>query len=217
MGTSLGPLPTTRLLRASLLVAPLAVLSLASLVGNVLAPHLMAARPLLLVALCPRTVHVVVAAGVVPFPTLLVVGLVRLAAADPSHYLIGRRHGPALVGTMVRRSPVLGRLASRLLAVEERHLLLAVAASPTGKILMVAGAAGLSPARVAAADVAGTVAQLTVLYATGRPLMDALHLSSGTLTALGSATVVAFAAGPAVFNRATRRGAARSAYTGQAS
>ena len=64
--------------------------------GHVLAPHLLVTNPLILMMLSPRTINLAVAAGTVPLPTFLAVGLVRLAAADPCHYTLGRMHGPSV-------------------------------------------------------------------------------------------------------------------------
>lgn len=77
---------------------PLALLSAASLVGTLLAPRLLAANPLLLVALSPRAAYLAVAAGRVPLGAYLVVGLARMLAADPFNFALGSGVGPALRG-----------------------------------------------------------------------------------------------------------------------
>lgn len=92
-----------------------------------------------------------------------------------------------------------------LLGVGERKVLLAVALSPTGKVLMVAGARHIPPVRVAIADVAGTFGQLGVLYATGRPVMHALEPSRGLMMALGVVALLAAVAGPLLAVRAVER------------
>jgi membrane protein DedA with SNARE-associated domain len=189
----------------ALLALPIVVLSLTSAAGNVMAPHLLAANPLLLAALSPRAIHLVVAAGSAPLPVFLAVGMLRLVAADPWHYLLGRMHGPAVAEALSRRSAGLGRLAAWILRIDQRKGLMAVAASPTGKVLMVAGAARLRPSRVAAADAAGTLVQLGVLYVSGRPLVHALKLSPEAMAIVGVGSLVLAVAGPAIVARATAR------------
>lgn len=189
----------------ALLAVPLAGLSLASAGGSLLAPHLLVANPLLLMALSPRAIYLAVAAASVPLPVFLAVGLLRLGAADPWHYALGRMHGPVVAARLARRSPMAGRLARRLLEIGWRKGLAAVALSPTGKVLMIAGASRLRPGRVALADVCGTLVQLTVLYATGRPLAQALSPSPLTLAIVAVVVTLCAVAGPAIFAALTRR------------
>ena len=159
-----------------MLSLPLAVLTAASVVGTVLAPHLLITDPLLLVVLAPRTLYLTVAAGRSPLGLFLVVGLLRLAAADPSHYLLGRLHGTRLTELALRRPGP--HRALRFLLRAWRHIgLPLVALSPTGKVLVMAGASGLRHRRVAAVALSGTLAQLLALYVAGRAVsgpMDAL-------------------------------------------
>ena len=136
------------------MTSPLAVLSVLSLVGTALTPTLATRNPLLLVALSPRSVFVLGAASAVPAVPLLVVAALRLMVADPFHYRLGRLYGSGVAGRLGRWLP---RAGAPL-----------VAASPTGKVLALAGAAGTPAARVAAADVVGTVARLVALIGAGR-------------------------------------------------
>ena len=195
-----GPAPSRRP-RLVLLLAPLAVLSVVSAAGSVLSPYLLASNPLLLVALSPRALHVVVAAAAVPFPTFLVVCMLRLVAADPCHFMLGRTHGPTLSAAVERRSAVLGRVTRWLVRVDERKTLLAVAVSPTGKILLLAGAGRARPSRVALADACGTLVHLTVLYVSGRPLMHALDPSPLSLAVVAGVALSLALGGPLVVAR----------------
>jgi hypothetical protein len=203
--------------RSALLAVPIAVLSIASVVGNVLAPRLLITNPVLLAALCPRTLHLAVAAATMPLSTFLVVGVIRLGAGDPWHYLLGRKHGPAVAGALARRNLVLGRFTAWLLSIVDRKAVIAVATSPTGKVLMLAGAARARPSRVAAADITGTLLQLAAIYATGRPVVEALHPRG--LATIGMVTLLVAAGGPAVFvgiRARARRAQARSVGTSPA-
>ena len=91
-------------------------------------------------------------------------------------------------------------MAARL---DERRALVAVAASPTGKVLVVAGAAGVRPSRVAAADVVGTLVHLAVVYASGGPLVRAFDLSPRATAILGMGALLLAGVGPALGARAT--------------
>lgn len=206
VGSPPGPSPAdrghrSRRARLVTLTAPLVVLSLASAAGGVLSPRLLVSNPLLLVALCPRGLHLIVAAGVVPLPTFLAVGMLRLVAADPSHFLLGRMHGPAVAAAMARRSVVLGRVARWLVSLDERRALIAVALSPTGKFLMIAGAGSARPTHVAFAAAGGTFVHLSVMYLSGRPLMQALDPSPLVLAAMAGLTLLFTVAAPVVVAR----------------
>ncbi len=207
VGTPPGPSSSdrrasSRRARLVILAAPLAVLSIASAAGSVLSPYLLVANPLLLVALSPRAVHLVVAAAAMPLPTFLAVGMLRLMAADPSHYVLGRMHGTAAAAAIERRSVSLGRVAQWLLGMDERKSLLVVGVSPTGKFLFLAGAGRARPILVALADAGGTFVQLMVLYVSGRPLMQALDPSPLVLAIMAALALSLAIGGPAVVARA---------------
>ena len=197
LARSLVPSALPRLRLTALLAFPLAALSLVSAVGTLLAPHLLVANPLLLIALSPRRAYLAVAAASVPLSLFLAVGFLRLVAADPWHYLLGRVHGPTVAEGLAQRSSSAGRLACRLPRLGRRTGLAVVAFSPTGKMLMFAGAAGLPPRRVAVADASGTLLQLVALHATGEAMAAALEPSERTLTAVAVAVALVAVAGSA--------------------
>ena len=177
-----------------MLSLPLAVLTVASVVGNLLAPHLLVANPLVLVVLAPRTLYLTVAAGHAPFGVFLAVGVLRLAAADPSHYLLGRLHGPRLTELAQRRAGT-HRVLDIVLRAWRRIGLPLVALSPSGKFLVLAGASGMRHRRVAAVALGGTLAQLLLLYAAGQVMAEPgqalASLASDHSTALVLVAVVA--------------------------
>lgn len=147
--------PADRLsIKALSLGTPLGILTAASLGGSVLSPSLVAYHPLLLIALAPRAAFLMAAAPHVGVTSSLVVGTLRLAAADPFHFALGRRF---LSHRFDRRRPAIARVGLPI-----------VAAHPTGPVLAAAGAAGLRPMSVAVADVAGTVVQLALLHELGQ-------------------------------------------------
>lgn len=164
--------------RTVLLAAPIAALSAVSLVGNLLAPTLVSTHPLLLVSLSPRTLYLAVAAGDAPLAAYLAVGLLRLCAADPCHFRLG-----ALLGSR------LDRAVARLPRACRRVGLPAVTLWPTGKVLMVAGAAGLPHRQVVMAAVTGTLARLVLIYSAGRALAGPLETLAGTAADLAPMVV----------------------------
>lgn len=151
-------------------LGPLVVLTVASWIGTVNAPALGGSHPLVLMALSPRLPFLAAAAGAVSLPAFFAVGLLRLVAADPSHYLIGRHGYRGVSGRVARRSSSAHRLLERLRRAVGSRGLLVVALRPNGQVLCGAGAAGLRPLPVAAADVAGTLCHLTVAWVAGRSL-----------------------------------------------
>jgi membrane protein DedA with SNARE-associated domain len=177
------------------LAAPLVLLSVASAGGTALAPALAGRQPLLLVALCPRAVFVVAAAAHVPAALLLAVTFVRMTVGDPFHFSLGRLHGAGVVRRWGRGMPV--RHAGAPL----------VALSPTGKVLALAGAGGTPVTRVVAADLAGTIVRLTLLFCVGRAAAPWTTAVVSSLTT--SAQVVLALLGAAVVGAWVVRGLAR--------
>lgn len=179
-----------------------------SAAGTLLAPHLLVANPLLLMALSPRRAYLAVAAATVPLPVFLAVGFLRLVAADPWHFLLGRVHGVTLAEGLARRSALAGGLARRVLLWGQRTGLAVVAFSPTGKMLLLAGATGLPPRRVALADTGGTLLQLVALHATGEAMARALEPSERTLTVVAVLIALFAMAGSAAVAASLRKGSA---------
>jgi hypothetical protein len=161
--------PTAR--RAGLLCGAIAAFNALTLVGDLLSPTLLAHRPVLLVLLSPRTAYLVAVADDVPFPVFFAAAFVRLSAADPLHFLLGRTTGPAAL-TAARRIGVLRRVVDRLpqAGPVSPLWLVGIVGSPTAKTMCAAGAAGLPARGAAAANVAGTAARILVIWSAGRAL-----------------------------------------------
>lgn len=151
-------------------LCPLGILTAASWVGTLHAPSLAATDPLVLLALSPRLpfLAAAAAAGAVPAPAFFLVGLARLVAADPSHYLIGRRGYGYVSDRLAGRSAAAHRVLSRVRAAVGSHGLLLVVLRPNGNVLCGAGAAGLRPLPVAGADVFGTASYLVFAWIVGQ-------------------------------------------------
>jgi len=175
----------------------------ASIVGNLLAPSLLTTHPLLLVALAPRSAYLAVAAGQVPFAAFVVVALLRLCAADPSHFLLGRLHGARAAAILDRRSrrhhdragdavgDGVGPRRGTWVALWDRLGLVLVALSPTGKVLLLAGASRLSHRRVAMAAVVGTLGQVLFLYVAGRAVAGTVGSLAGVMADYAPVMVLA--------------------------
>ncbi len=164
------------------LTTPIALLSGASMVGTLLTPVLAPAHPLLLVALCPRGVNLALASSRSPLWAFLVVGLMRLAAADPWHFLVGRHCGEQLAAWTDNRAPRVARTLARTQRAVERLGLTVVAVRPNGPVLAAAGSCRLSPTLVGVADVAGTLTYLLAVYAVGQALASPLEAVFGLLS-----------------------------------
>lgn len=155
-----GPSSRTRTV---ILCLPIAALSAASVIGDILAPSLLRHHVAALVLLTPRTAYLAAAASQIPLPLFMIIGLARLAVGDPFHFLLGRLHGQKSVDRLGRFSPGIARTA-------RRAGIPAVAAFPTGKTLLAAGAGGLAAMPVALADLAGTAVRIVVVWAAARSL-----------------------------------------------
>jgi len=156
------------------LASPIAALSAVSAVGTLLTPALVADHSLLLVALSPRSFNLVVASSHTPLATFLLVGVLRLVAADPWHFLLGRHGGEQLTAWAGRRSLRAGRAMVRARRMVSRVGVAVVAVRPSGPVLVAAGACRLSPLRVAAANVTGTAAYVLATYFLGQSVADPL-------------------------------------------
>lgn len=196
---------------------PLGVLTAASWVGTISAPTLAATSPLALAALSPRLPFLAVAASVAPLPAFLAVGLARLVAADPSHYVMGRDGHEWLSRRVGRRSALAHPLAHRLREVFRTNGLVVVALRPTGIVLFGAGAAGLPPRSVAVADAAGTAGYLGLVWLAGRAasphLLDtAVVATRAVVVAITAATLCAGAHRALRVRSGRRRAASRRAH-----
>lgn len=184
-GTRVSPRHPWSLLLTGL--APIGVLTAASWVGTLTAPTLAATSPLALAALSPRLPFLAVAAAAAPLPAFMAVGLIRLVAADPAHYMMGRE-GREWASHRIGRRSLLGHpVVDRLRQAVEGQWLVVVALRPTGIVLCAAGAAGLRARAVAVADIVGTAGYLGVVWLAGR--MASPHLLDTAVAATRAVAV----------------------------
>jgi hypothetical protein len=150
--------------RAVAVVGPIAALSAASLTGTLLAPALLRRDPLVLMALSPRSVFLVAAAGRTSLPVFMAVGLIRLAAAAPSHFTIGQSWGRNL-SAWLQRGPLPARTAGRVTEwLFGRLGPIALVVAPNGRTVALASASEVPAARVAAGVGLGLALRLTIFY-----------------------------------------------------
>lgn len=212
MGHGAGVPPRRPWFRLATRLGPLGVLTAASWIGTVSAPALAATSPLALAALSPRLPFLVVAASAAPLPAFLGVGLARLVAADPVHYVIGRDGRGWLSGRGRLRSPLAHPGAHRVREALRAQGLVVVALRPTGIVLCGAGAAGLRARSVAVADVVGTTGYLGVVWIAGRAasphLLDTAVVGTRAVVVATTATALGAGVHRALRARSRRRRAA---------
>jgi hypothetical protein len=114
---------------------------------------------LLLALLSPRIPFLLLAAPDTPFVLFVTLGTARLCAADPFHFLLGRRVGDA--GIVQARTPrwlrgPMDRFGTSISFV-------AILLRPIGRHLFIAGAARARPIPVAIGDALSTIAFLIAI------------------------------------------------------
>lgn len=144
-----------------------------AVLGDLLSPALRERHPLVLVVLSPRTAYLAAAAHDVPLLVFLVVAVVRLCAADPLHFMLGRTAGPTALATAGRLRLVRPLVERGRSSCSNPLWLAVVAASPTAKTMVVSGAVGLRRRWVALADLMGTLARAVLIWSAGQrfPMM----------------------------------------------
>lgn len=183
--------------RLALLVVPVAVIAVASSVGDAISPTLLVEEPLLLEALVPRNRYLVLVAPQLDFWPFFLVGLVRLALTDPLFYLFGRWYGDAAITWTERRLGAPGSVR-RLERWFRRAAYPIVAIAPNNIVCVLAGAAGMSVVGFLVANLAGTAVRMILIWWIGdvfsEPLLDVIDFVGRyrwILTAISVVVVVA--------------------------
>jgi membrane protein DedA with SNARE-associated domain len=195
--------------RLALLVVPIALIAVASSVGEALAPTLVVDAPLLLVALVPRNRYLVFAAPQLAFWPFFLVGMIRLALTDPLFYLFGRRYGDAAIHWTERRVGAPGSVR-RLEQWFRRAAYPVVAIAPNSLVCVLAGASGMSVRGFLVTNLGGTAARMVLIWWLGgvfsEPLLDVVELVSRYRWILTALTVAIVAASVWRARRAHRSG-----------
>jgi membrane protein DedA with SNARE-associated domain len=159
--------------RAALATVVLSIIALvvANNIGNALAPALLpvpsdpakSSNPLLLLALSPAMRNQIAVVNYVdPWWFMLIAG-VRLLAADPLFFLLGRWYGDASITWMERRSAVAGEVVREIEKWFAKLGPLAVFVAANNAVCLLAGASGMRRSVFWVANIAGTVTRLLLI------------------------------------------------------
>lgn len=161
-------------IRLRWLLAPLGVLVVLSWVGDAIGPGLTpdpndpgSGNPILLLLLSPRLRWQVAAVNYLDPWLFFLLATLRLLAADPPFYLLGRWHGEAAVEWAERRSPATGALLRDSERFYGKLVYPAVAIAPNNLFCMLAGASKMRPATFAVLNVGGTLVRLYLVLRFG--------------------------------------------------
>jgi membrane protein DedA with SNARE-associated domain len=153
----------------TVLLAPIAVLFAASVVGLALTPTLAPRHPLALLVLDARNRTLVLVAKHIDLVAFLSIAVVRRLSSDPLYYVLGRRYGERAVrwverqfgGGVIRATEVLFRRASYPM----------VFLFPGALVCALAGQSGMNPLAFGALNVSGTVFMVVTLRAFGTTVL----------------------------------------------
>jgi len=152
-------------------VIPIIALVVANNIGNALAPALLpvpgdpdkSSNPLLLIALSPALRNQIAVVNYVePWWFMVVAGL-RLIAADPLFFLLGRWYGDAGISWMERRSKAAGEVMREVEKWFARIGPLAVVIAANNIVCLLAGASGMRRSVFWVANVVGTIGRLLLI------------------------------------------------------
>lgn len=161
-------------LARNLTIGVLVALVIANYAGGILLPSLVNKHPLALIALNANNRTLALASGNLDAWSFYLVGFIRLTLPDPLFFLLGRWYGDAAILWMERKAPSYGQLLRGLERGFDRARLLVVGFAPNNPICLFAGAAGMSVAAFALANVVGTVIRLVLIRAFSSAFEDLL-------------------------------------------
>lgn len=149
------------------LLAPIAVMVVASYTADALWPSLVESNPLLLIALSAKNRYLVLVVNALPAWEYYVVGTLRLLLPDPFFFVLGWLYGEAALHWMERRTPTVGRIMRTLERWFGRWGAPLVMLFPNNYVCAIAGAARMSPLRFATLNVIGTIGRLVMIAVVG--------------------------------------------------
>jgi membrane protein DedA with SNARE-associated domain len=151
----------------SLLVTPIAILIIASWIGDASAVYLVDHHPLWLIALNARNRNLVLVVNQLDTLPYYAVGTVRLLLSDPLFYLLGYFYGDGAIRWMERQAPTYGRImrtAERWFSVAAYPL---VFFAPNNFICLFAGAGGMGLLTFFILNITGTITRLWMIRVVG--------------------------------------------------
>lgn len=175
--------------RTTTIVVALVTLWLVSTAGAAAAPVLLSSHPVVLAVLTPRAAFVAAAALHLPPWTFVVLFVTRLSLGDPLHYALGRAHGGSWLRWLSVRSPGCAGGLERAERLVRRVGLPVTALVPTGSVMAVAGAVGLSFRASMTLNLFGTLVRVLLLWLAARTAPD-LVLSFGDAAAIAAPAAV---------------------------
>ena len=165
--------------RLALVVTPIVALIVAAYVGDALTTTWADKHPLLLTMLNARNRVLVLTTNQLDAVSFYLVAGIRLLAADPLFYLLGRWYGDAMVVWVEKRSKTFGeqvRLYERAFAKAAYPL---VFIAPNPYICLFAGASGMPVGTFFTINIIGTVVRLYLIRRVGqafdRPIQSVLR------------------------------------------
>lgn len=158
------------------LLAPVVGFAMATFVGAAFVPVLLVHSPLGLIALNPAYPHLVLVSNRLETLPFFAVAALRLFAADPFYFLIGREYGESAVEWIERRSGFAGRMTrgiERLFARAGPAVLFLI---PGGVVCVLAGASRMRVRTFLVTNLAGTTTALTLIRVFGHAFADPIEL-----------------------------------------
>jgi len=132
--------------------------------------------PLLLLVLSPRLRwQVAVVNYVDPLP-FFVLGTLRMLAADPPFYLLGRWYGDNAIEWAERRAPLMGRFLRDGESMFRYAAYPLVAIAPNNFICLLAGSSRMRPAVFFTLNIGGTVVRLWLVLQFGQAFADQIDV-----------------------------------------
>lgn len=175
--------------RTTAIVMALVTLWLASTAGAAAAPVLMSPHAVALALLTPRAAFVAAAAMHLPLSVFVVLFVTRLSIGDPLHYALGRAHAGPWLRWLAQRSPGCAGGLRRAERLVRRVGLPVTAFVPTGSVMAVAGAVGLSFAASMTLNLLGTTIRVLALWLAAQAA-PGLVLLLGDVAAVAAPAVV---------------------------
>ena len=161
-----------------ILAIPIVGLIVLSNVGDALAPELVNSHPLQLIAMNARNRNLILVTNQLDAASYYLVGSLRLLIGDPIFFLVGYWYGDIALTWMEERTKTFGGMLRQWESWFGKAAYPLVVIAPNQYICMFAGAAGMSVAGFAVANVVGTVGRLYLIRRLGeafeRPIDDVL-------------------------------------------
>ena len=161
-----------------LLAIPIVGLIILSNVGDALAPDLVNSHPLRLIAMNARNRNLILVTNQLDAASYYLVGSLRLLIGDPIFFLVGYWYGDTALQWMEQRTKSFGGMLRQWERWFGKAAYPLVVIAPNQYICLFAGAAGMSVAGFAIANVVGTFGRLYLIRRLGeafeRPIDDVL-------------------------------------------